>query len=598
MKNIIKMLIVSIMLSYSGNIVSAKKYSRNGKTWWQQEKIRILVDKIFSRNKNGAVSDSDFKVIKNMGFNVLSTKWSSCNKKKLSRDAEMCKKNGMYYLPWMRGTLRNIEHEAHKLVWGNGVVQDIYSPNSPYLWKYLEQWLIYQAKLSREYPVVGVLFDFEIYGKNKQAHAYYFSYDLYTVKEYCKERGIEKDFANISTAKCVSFAKTLGKDFGNWQAGKWRQNAKRLREKIDAINPDFMFFLYMGSTPFFHEVAPEWSTNKAPMVICGSSTYGKPAILTEKNALLSHVKIVQKAKAFWNKKEYPCLYLGGIDPAVHGSDPEFSGKNAVTISRYGDGYWVFFEGYRRGNPKVEEYINWFTRANKDITSGTYQLPDLPRQTPELEEKIKAGSKAVKQIAIFGGMRGVLTKFFQDTPGFEPHKLKGYTLDYFKQFDLIILQGSKVPDAAKTSMHKMLQQYVKEGGSLLLTYTTVAGIGSPFPEIVAGPANIQGKVKKKGKYCVRDKLRTRAGNHPVLEGISESFYVYYQYHVPMLSGSKGSVLTKDAFGKAVLVSGEYGKGRVAFMGDFLGRRKDGTPKGMEKKLLMNLCKWLVRLPENN
>jgi len=593
MRNIIKILIVSIMLFCGESMVYA------GEKWWQQEKIRVLVDKIFSRNKNRAISDSDFKVIKNMGFNVLSTKWSSCNKEKLRRDAEMCKKNAMYFLPWMRGTLKNVKHEAHKLVWNNGVVQDIYSPNSPYLWEYLEKWLLYYAKLSKEYPVAGVMFDFEIYAKNKQAHAYYPSYDLYTVREYCKERGIKKDFANISTAKCVSFAKTLGKDFSDWQIGKWRLNARRLREKIDAVNPGFMFFVYMGDTPFFQEIARELGTDRAPIVICDASTYGKSAILSEKNALLEHGKSVQKAKASCSKKDYPCLYTGGIDPAVHGADPEFSGKNAVIISKYGDGYWVFFEGYRRKDKKVKEYINWFTQANKDITAGTYKLLDLPRQTPELKEKIKIQNNAIKQIAIFGGMRGVLTKFFQDTPEFEPHQLKGYTLGYFKQFDLIILQGSQVPDAGRAGMQKMLQQYVKEGGALLMTYTTVDGIGSPFPEIVTKPAEISVKVKKKGKYCINDKQRAIIGDHSILQGLGKkNFYVYYAYHVPLVPGPKGCVLTKDSFGKAVLVVGEYEKGRVAFMGDFLGRRKAGTPKGMEKKLLINLCKWLVRLPGNS
>ena len=32
---------------------------------------------------------------------------------------------------------------------------------------------------------------------------------------------------------------------------------------------------------------------------------------------------------------------GGIDPAVRGADPEFSGKNAVAISEVTDGYWIF-----------------------------------------------------------------------------------------------------------------------------------------------------------------------------------------------------------------------------------------------------------------
>ncbi|MEA3367797.1 MAG: hypothetical protein U9R68_06770, partial [Planctomycetota bacterium] len=82
------------------------------------------------------------------------------------------------------------------------------------------------------------------------------------------------------------------------------------------------------------------------------------------------------------------LYAGGIDPAVRGAEPEFSGKNADIIAQATDGYWVFYEGpeyaYQGPDPQKDHraYFRWFGRANRDIAAGRFRLWQEPRESPD------------------------------------------------------------------------------------------------------------------------------------------------------------------------------------------------------------------------
>jgi len=77
------------------------------------------------------------------------------------------------------------------------------------------------------------------------------------------------------------------------------------------------------------------------------------------------------------------LYLAGIMPGQHaweGGPPDFCEKNAVTLARYGDGYWVFFQRTgevwqekRYHDHGVDTYLEALQRANTRIDDGSYHL---------------------------------------------------------------------------------------------------------------------------------------------------------------------------------------------------------------------------------
>jgi len=61
------------------------------------------------------------------------------------------------------------------------------------------------------------------------------------------------------------------------------------------------------------------------------------------------------------------LYVPGVIPGYHGGDPEFCRENAITLSRYGDGYWVFFQNLEPPST-VAQNMAAFKDANAQIES--------------------------------------------------------------------------------------------------------------------------------------------------------------------------------------------------------------------------------------
>ena len=176
----------------------------------------------------------------------------------------------------------------------------------------------------------------------------------------------------------------LHEAFEKWQIGHWRKRCKELREKVDAIDPDFQFCMYPapGSRFMLEAAFPEWTTERAPLIFADAVTYGRRTVfLPESGALAQGRRILKERMDQVAAMKLPFLYTGGIDPVCRGADPEYSGKNAVMISETTDGYWIFYEG-----PKYKEdhrdYWKWFTWANRAIESGKLASWHEPRKTPD------------------------------------------------------------------------------------------------------------------------------------------------------------------------------------------------------------------------
>ena len=57
-------------------------------------------------------------------------------------------------------------------------------------------------------------------------------------------------------------------------------------------------------------------------------------------------------------------YVPGVMPGHEEADPTFCHDNALTLSQYADGYWVFFQ--ETGGYAVEDYMLSFEQANEEI----------------------------------------------------------------------------------------------------------------------------------------------------------------------------------------------------------------------------------------
>ncbi len=64
------------------------------------------------------------------------------------------------------------------------------------------------------------------------------------------------------------------------------------------------------------------------------------------------------------------LYVPGVMPGHQKADPVFCRENAVTLSRYADGYWVFFQQVEP-DTTVADYMEQFKQAN-ELIGGTIE----------------------------------------------------------------------------------------------------------------------------------------------------------------------------------------------------------------------------------
>jgi hypothetical protein len=348
----------------------------------KEDKFRVLVDKVLSRSNDWIMTDRHIKEIKEAGFNVVVPRMGGTDTQRVRRVAAMARENGLFYMAWMRGTLSTTTDP--RVVWENGVVQDLYSPSSDQLWEWMTGHILDQAKISAENPaVIGTFLDFENYARNRVRNCYFLSYDELTLAQFAETRGLKLPALEPARRKEWLVNNHQHTAFEQYQIGLWRERCRRLREQIDAINPCFQLIVYPINTLFLEEaISSEWSAPQAPLIIADHSTYGRSGDLAHAEALQRNHKVLLRNQDLARDRVVSLQYLGGIDPAVNGADPEFCGKNAVMIAEATDGYWVFYEGPDYNKTDHPAYFKWFTWANHAISRGRFSLWQQPRQEPD------------------------------------------------------------------------------------------------------------------------------------------------------------------------------------------------------------------------
>lgn len=352
-------------------------------------KLRILVDKVMQPTAGWVTQEWMVKATAEAGFNVLSPRAGYDRLDEVRQVAAWCKQYGLYYMPWMRGSLNapaGLASEGKRVVWAGGIEQALWSPNSDEFWRWTRRYILEYAKIGRENPnLMGVFLDYENYAEGKAGNLYSLSYDDVILGKFAKAKGIDPPKLALAERKGWLDKQRLHDDFQAFQIDHWRQRCRELREAVDEYAPTFQFCIYPApGTPFMVEAAyPEWSTKEAPIILADPWVYGRPSqLMPQIEALEVNREKLLKGREIPQQAGIPFLYAGGIDPVVRGADPEFSGKNAVMISETTDGYWIFYEGPTYTKPDHAEYWKWFTWANRAIAANDWQAWREPRQTDE------------------------------------------------------------------------------------------------------------------------------------------------------------------------------------------------------------------------
>jgi len=554
---------------------------------------RVLVDKVLMKDNKWVMTEDHVREIRAAGFNVVSPRLGGEDMARVRRVATLAGKHDMYYVAWMRGSLGT--KTGLKYVYPDGHDCDIYSPNADELWDRMTETILAQAKVSLEVPaMVGAFLDFENYGRGKAGNCYGLSYDREIIRQFALH--INVAIPDLPAAERHGWLEKRGllKSFEKFQVRSWRARARKLRQQLDEINPEFLLVIYPapGTLLMTEALFPEWATERAPLVLADATTYGRPAeFMAQGESLLVNRQRLLKGLHYTRKRGIPHVYLGGIDPVCAGADPEFCGKNAAMIGAVSDGYWIFYEGpeYRKDHPA---YFQWFQKANEQIADGLVTLHNEPRTEPENLGRTRLDRKTDKlQVAVYNN-RKLLGNDIEGTGLYEVHKIEGMSVGYLQQLDAVLLQNYNVELPADHVISRNLRTYVESGGGLLLGHDTAWFMESVFPEIAQRGFP---KHKVEAERHVVDRKLAVCAEHPALAGLAKGteFQTEFGDHMIFEPGPKGTVVVRNRFGDPVYVIGTVGKGRVVYSGCYYGYRH--ALAGAEKELLLNLLRWLASPP---
>jgi len=353
-------------------------------------KLTILVDKVMQPEADWVTEEWMVRATAEAGFNVFSPRRGHELLDEVRQVNEWCDAYGIYHMPWMRGTLAaptGAEAEGKRLVWADGGEQPLWSPNSDEFWEWTARYIVEYARLSAEdETLMGVFLDYENYAPGpRQGNCYSLSYDDIILSSLATATGIDLPDLAPDERKPWLEEQGLHDRFAEFQIAHWRERCRALREAVDEHNPAFMFCIYPApGTPFMVEACyPEWATEAAPLILADASVYGRPSrFLPQAEALEANRRKLTERMGVPTEAGINFIYAGGIDPVVTGADPEFSGKNAVTISEATDGYWIFYEGPVYTEQSHRDYWKWFTWANRAIAESRFEAQHEARETPE------------------------------------------------------------------------------------------------------------------------------------------------------------------------------------------------------------------------
>lgn len=564
-------------------------------------KLTIVVDKVMQPERGWHTEEWMVKEAAGAGFNVWSPRRGHEDLDEVRQVNGWCRKYEIFHIPWMRGTLGapdGPEADGKRMVWSSGSEQPLWSPNSDEFWNWTSKYIVEYAKMAAEDDtIIGVFLDYENYADGaKGGNLYDLSYDDIIMGKFAEARGIELPELTLASRKRWLEDEGLHEAFSEFQIAHWRERCRTLREAVDAHAPEFQFCIYPAPGTLFMTAAtyPEWATEEAPLILADACIYGRPGLWAGHDQALeaNHDKLAERMAWALEQPGGPYMYAGGLDPAVKGADPEFSGRNAVMSSELTDGYWIFYEG-----PKYDgthrDYFNWFGQANRAIAAGDWDFWRAPRQTPDTSGLSELVAETDRLQLVVHDTRPNLIATIEAMDIFEVHPMEGISLSYLQGADVVLLQNFNMEYGRRHPFVGLLRDYVEGGGGLFLGHDTAWFMASPFRG-VAKRAYPTRKVEAERHVVYTDLMTDIA--HPALGDIPARtrFGTEFYDHMIFEPGPDGTVIVRNVFRDPVYVAGEVGEGRVIFSGSYYGYGRE--LEGTERDVLEANLRWLAGLDE--
>jgi len=154
-------------------------------------------------------------------------------------------------------------------------------------------------------------------------------------------------------------------------------------------------------------------------------------------------------------------------------------------------------------------------------------------------------------------------------------------DGLYKYDVVICQGIFHVDG----LNPHFLSYVAKGFGVMLTYNSVGYktyCSELFPEVWVAGRQVVGYTNSRGVYVV-DK------EHPVTQGLPDAFEHETHFDHICMRPVSGKTLAKDINDNAVLIAGDYGKGKVLACGMYMAGNKDPN----EFRIFVNGVRWLAK-----
>jgi len=192
------------------------------------------------------------------------------------------------------------------------------------------------AEYGREHPLAaGFLSDIENYGAYGEGafEGFKFCYCEGCLADFFKAKGINDEAKAIPAPERKKWLESRGllEAFQGWEHEQVERVCRSEREKLDAINPDFLLGAYPNIEDYElgWDMARGFATERAPFVSLPENTYGGFRLT------IPHIYTMAE------QHDLPFLLMPGIFPRRH--IPLKLATDFYLAATLADGYWIYLE---------------------------------------------------------------------------------------------------------------------------------------------------------------------------------------------------------------------------------------------------------------
>ena len=349
------------------NVTEATSAAR----WWHDRKIRLMLAKpqVMPRQEYFLDSDKGYRDIAQAGFNAM-IPYVGVDSHALC--GNHARRFGLKLIA--RTPVPSYPDQDHEplFVWPTGLKPPLSCPYSDRFWT--TRVLPHAEKLaatSLHVPLVGLEYDFEMYWKHEQKYSH-----IYT---HCYCDTCWREFSNQAAGELPALAAAQRSswlvsnrrlaEYKLFQDTRLRAQVRKLKRLLHGINRELqVMILAWGNGHFMEIVAAELGTPQTPVILSTEVTYGRGRTPLDTPRALARDRLTCiNGLRQMRRLGIRGLYVPGVMPGHQKADPDFCGEKAITLSRFADGYWVFFQQVEPGTT-VTDYMAQFTQANAEISA--------------------------------------------------------------------------------------------------------------------------------------------------------------------------------------------------------------------------------------